>query len=338
MVWLITITDFHASRSSHADVSPADYDASRPIQGSMYLHYDDTSFVGDQVQPLPVFDRNADQMSYPAGSFYQPNPAYGAIQPHIAVCNSQKAPEVTSYSPQQGSQGTRILIEIQSMYDLGPQSPLNLTLMFGGQAVQSELTVLQHRDSIYQYALATHAPAFLPTIWTSTYVPLQVQVHNGSTYVNDIDIGPFRYIDGLDQGQMSPQESSRKRKISGDPTELTRMPAKRSSKQQLQSGRTESYDLSPYAQSDSYSYSQATQTSSSSSPYDSLMAYGRSPSQRNFEENDPSRRGLQSYYPVSRPQSLSKAMSPQMWNSAYASTNERGRNSMLTTTPASRLP
>lgn len=292
----------------------------------MYLPYDDTGFAEDQVH---VYDRNADQMPYPASAFYHSTPAYEPMQPQFY--DPRKAPEVTSYSPQQGPPGTRIFIQIHAAYDFGSESPLSLNLMFGGQTVESELTSLGHRDSTYQYALIAHAPIF--SLTNNTQVPLRIRVHDGSAYVNDIDAGYFRYIDGLDhQSQMSPQDQSRKRKISENVADMTKMPAKRSSKQQLHSARAESYDLNPYTQSEPFSFSQATQTAPVNSPYDSMISYGRSPSQRNFQENATIKGSPQSYYPASRPHSLLKAPSPQIW-----SANQASRSSGLTATPASRI-
>lgn len=273
-----------------------------------------------------------------ASSFYPSAPAYGALHPQLSVYDSRKILEVTSHSPLQGPQGTQILVQIHSSQNLGLDSPMSVSLMFGEQIIQSDLSLLERRGSTYQYVVLAQAPTFSSTSWTNTQVPVRARVHDDSAYVGEIHVGYFRYIDGLDdQSQMSPPDSSRKRKISADSVELTKMPVKRSSKQQLHPGRREAYDLNPYTQSETFSFSQATQTAPLTLPYDGPVSYERSPSQRNFRDHTTVKRGPQSFYPGLSTQSVMKVSAPQTWGSSYTSTNQVGRGSALTATPTSRL-
>lgn len=300
----------------------------------MYVNYRGLSFAEDHV-PLP--SAYVEPLSYASSSFYPPSTAYEAAQSQFPVYDSRKAPEVTSYNPDQGGEGTRVFVGIQTGYDFNEASPLLLSLMFATRRCPSILTQLEHRGSSYQYVLTANAPAFASTGWNSSRVPLQMQLQDESGLdAGVIDVGSFQYID---VGDPASTPDTRKRKPSTESAELQRVPAKRSSNQQLQPPPVETYIHAPYALGEHLTYSQATPTAPMNATYDSLVPYERSPSQRDF------RAGGGGSKPRSQSQSLhfdgqSLMRAPPTQRSSWISHHglpSASRTSPSISTPTSRI-
>ena len=297
--------------------------------------------------PLPsTFSRHAEgPLSYTTGSFYNASAAYEAAHSRFPVYESRKAPEITSYQPDRGPEGTQVFVFMQSAYDFNEASPLLLSLMFATTRCPSTVSPLEHRDLSYQYVLTASAPEFASLGWNSSRVPIRMQLQDESGLdAGWIDVGSFQYIDRANQSNPVSPEETRKRKPSAESAELKRAPVKRLPNQQLQSSHLETYTSSPYALGHSLEFSQATQATPIDTTYDYLVSYGRLQSHRDIRTDSGSQPRPQSQGLSSAPQSLMTAPSPQApsWGSSHAhlssvSKKSPGLSAAQAAIPASRV-
>lgn len=286
-------------------------------------------------------------MDFPASSYYQPTANYEAEQPPFASYDSSKNSviRVTSYNPQSGVQGSHLYVYIDSVYDLSVQTSITFNLMFATRLCPSQLTSLGSRGNTYQYVLTAEAPTFSSTGWHSPRVPLRVQVQDDSGLIETVSIdagGSFSYADGGSHQDpaSSPDDLPRKRKMHVDSSEVTRVPVKRGSNQQLHSGIVESYPSVPYTHSDSLAYLKTSQPDPLNTVHGRSAPYGRSQNQQHYRQSNTSRRSSQNFSVTpTGAQSLMKAPSPQMpsWGSPYASIGHPGRSPRPAATSASRI-
>lgn len=301
----------------------------------MYLTYAQPGFGDSQVHLPATYDQNADQMPYPASSFYEPRAAYDEVaQSSIINYGSRKLPEVTSHHPHQGPQGSQVYVYLRSAYSLNNPSPLIISLMFATRQCLPDLNQVEARGSLYEYVLTADAPPFPCTGCDSAHVPLRLHVQEESGLeIGMIDVGSYFYTDSVpNQHRASPGDISRKRRLSVEPSGALRFPAKRSSNQQLQSKSNDSYTSYPYAHGEVSAYSQNSQAVAQNH----LAAYGRSPSSRSLPDSDLLRQRSQEYsIGTSASQSL-KASSPanSAWNSSLAAISQATRSPGLTAPPS----
>lgn len=305
----------------------------------MYIPYKGPSFAEDQVLPVPTaYSRHAEgPLSYTTGSFYNASAAYEAAHSRFPVYESRKPPEITSYHPDRGPEGTQVFVFLQSSYDFNEASPLLLSLMFATTRCVSTLNLLEHRGLSYQYVLTANAPEFASIGWNSSRVPLRMQLQDESGLdVGWIDVGSFQYIDSADHSNPASPEETRKRKPSTESAELKRVPVKRLPNQQLQSSHVGTYTSSPYGLGQPLAFSQATQAATMDATYDYLVPYGRLQGHRDFRADSGSQPRPQSHSLSSAPQSLMTAPSPQTpsWGSSHALPNSSKKSPGLSATPA----
>jgi hypothetical protein len=331
--------DYDTSRPGQTNVSPADYNATRPGQDQMYLAYAQPGFGESQVHGLPTaYDQNADHMPYPASSFYEPRATYDEVaQSSIINYGSRKLPVVTSHSPHQGSQGSQVYVYLRSTYSLTAPSPLVISLMFATQRCLSDLTPIEAQGSSYEYVLTADAPPLSYTGCNSAQVPLRLHVQEESgPEIGMIDVGSYLYTDGIQhQPRASPEDTSRKRRLSIEPAGALRFPAKRPSNQQLQSKSTESYTSYPYAQGEISAYSQVSQPIAVTATQNNFAAYCRSPSSRSLPESDMSRHVSQEYSVGTTGSQSLKTSPPHSsgWKSSYTAISQATRSPGLSATP-----
>lgn len=326
--------------TGEAQISPPD------DPSSMYMPYKGPSFGEDQVLPLPTtYSRHAEgPLSYTTGSFYNTSASYEAAHSRFPVYDSRKAPEVTSYHPDRGPEGTPVFVFMQSGYDFNEASPLLLSLMFATTRCVSSVS-LEHRGLSYQYVLTASAPEFASLGWNSSRVPLRMQLQDESGLdAGWIDVGFFQYTDRADHSNPASPEETRKRKPSAESAELKRAPAKRLPNQQLQPSHLETYASSSYALGQPLAFSQATQATPIDAAYDYLLPYGRLQSHRDFRAEAGSQPRPQSQRLSSAPQSLMAAPSPQTpsWGSSQthlgsSSKKSPGLSAAPAASPASRI-
>ena len=282
----------------------------------MYLAYPQTGYADQPVQPSPMtYDRQADQMPYPASSFREPRASYEVTQPPTADTEDRKLPRVTSFNPERGPQGSQVYVYISTTYDL-IYTPFTVGLMFASRLCTPTVNRLETRGSQYNYQLTVEAPPHSSTAWLSSMVPLSLQLqHSSKADIQSLHVGTFTYTTGADrQTQASAPDGSRKRKISQESFD-SRIPTKRPSSQHLQFSNSSYAERPSTGQSRLYAYQQP---SSSSYAYGTPRTYGTT-----YERQDEyTRRSTQSgsersiYSTSGAPSQVSTWSSPYVGQSA----------------------
>lgn len=192
----------------------SDYDSARSLHnGASYSTYGQTPYVtATSLVPSPMADQ-ASQIS-DCGP-YLPNQEYASSYEEsrspMLGAESRQLPEVVSYNPQRGSEGTRVFVQIQCPHDLHSSPYATLYLVFGSKKCECLPHFLGLQGSSFQYALSVDTPPFLATGSPSLAVPLQIIIdnHQGGS-VNTLQVGVYTYEQ---TSQDSPSDESRKRRI-----------------------------------------------------------------------------------------------------------------------------
>ena len=161
--------------------------------------------------------------------------------PAYVDANSRPLPEIVSYSPNQGSRGTKVTVYFRSVFDLDdPQvTPM---IMFGSKRCESLLTKTTEPGSgTHQYALSAEAPPLTPTTTPSPEIPLCLTFEDSPvTWTSPLlEFGGFTYLDQASHffNMDSPQLGQKKRKLSPEASPR-RSPAKKAPLQQLPAEQT----------------------------------------------------------------------------------------------------
>lgn len=246
-------------------------------------------------------------MAYPSSG---PAPYDDQSGPYLNV-GSTPIPEVKSFSPQEGSQDTKLYVSITSLYELMTSNTPIFYLMFGHRKCQASLTKANQQGGVCQYTVTAEVPQFSATNWASSQVPIDMFMESGDgDVIAKVPVGKFTYH----SGDETPQDVTRKRKISSESAELMKSPVKRASTQLLR----------PKEEFGTYSYPTAD-ASSSYSPYlQPSASYGNLMPQYNRSvgyQTQPATRHLAYSYSSSSTASppTMKAQSPQVgsWSPAY---------------------
>lgn len=307
-------TDYDSARPLESNVALPEFNTNLSARNSMFLTQ--SGLHHDQVRPLSTYDRNGDQMAFNASSYYQPTTVY------YNSYDSRKAtaPEVISYNPKQGAEGSQVLVYLESTYNLLPSTAISL--MFATSRCPSVLTQLENRGGTYQYVLSTDVPAFSSTGWYTSRLPLQLHLQDNETGMEtgSIGLGSFTYTDTTAQVQArtSPEDGSRKRKAPVAQMEfgsdLIGLPRKRSSYGQLISpAEMDAYQSTPYSKADSLLTSPDTASQPTTTLMPAFDSYGISQDQRRYP---PSTRGSQTMTVTSPANSLlgaADSSQPPVW-------------------------
>lgn len=213
-----------------------------------------------------------------AGSPYQARAPYHEPQSAFIDLRPRPIPEITSYTPSGGPQGTKIFIYIHSVYELGIPPLLTYCLMFASRRCSTELTKIDQNGPFFQYALTANVPPLASTGWHTHRVPIRVQVEDASgVEMGATEVGAFTYMDRREiQTYASPVQMPRKRKISAESADSMKIASKRPSIQQLRAEVPEDYGVNPYAQSQTSPYSPFLQADAGGNAYAYLNPFDRS--------------------------------------------------------------
>lgn len=174
--------------------------------------------------------------------------------------NNNQTPEVVSYSPQRGNEGTKVFVQIQSPYDLHSTSGVSLSLIFGSKRCECIPHLLDIQDSSFQYAISADAPLFMSTGSQSFAVPLQVSIDSQTSTTLQVGVYTYEQVSSSSSHASPADTSSRKRRISSFDDEAVSQGVKRyaassAATQQQQDGNggygyreTRSASFSPYMQ------------------------------------------------------------------------------------------
>ena len=160
-------------------------------------------------------------------------------------------PQITSYSQLQGLPGSTLSICMQSAHELRTAPRITFSLLFASKHVDCALHLISNSDvGLKQYLVSAEVPPFTSTAWHAFDVPLRMKMESSNTNITPlvVEVGTFSYT-----GQMFPQDSSRKRRLSSDSEDAFHRVSKKQSAQHLQNERpTENggYSTSPYSRFD----------------------------------------------------------------------------------------
>jgi hypothetical protein len=242
-----------------ADHGPA-FDSSRSFSESAFSFVQPTygsqpSVSSSVAAPsfLPAAQMN--HMAYPS------NQGKGAYDdqsgPYLNV-GSTPVPQVIAYNPARGARGTKVFVDITSLYELQTTNTPIFFLLFGRHKSGASLSKLSQQGGVCSYRVAAEVPQFPVTGWSSAQVPISLYMETGDgDVIAKVDVGGFTYIDiGRSNVDDRQQDASKKRKMSTDSSELMRSPVKRSS----------SHRIRPKEEFNTYSYT-PTDPSAPFSPY-----------------------------------------------------------------------
>ncbi|KAL4992219.1 hypothetical protein BDW68DRAFT_184288 [Aspergillus falconensis] len=288
-----------------------DCDSAQSLQdGAAYSAYGQPVYISTPLAPSPMTDhisQMSDCVPYMAKPEYASS--YEDEQSPMITAEPCQLPEVISYSPQRGSEGTRVFVQLQSPYDLHTTPYATLYIVFGSKKCECNPHFLGFRDSSFQYALSVDTPPFMSTDSSSLAVPLQVALRGQNECpATTLQVGVYTYESA---GQQSPSDEGRKRHISSFSTDSLSRPAKRASTLPVQVKEEQSSYAAPYSP-----YLQ---------PLPSMNGYAAS-----YNIDSSPRIGATQYTTLStNSQPSIRAPSPMApsWNSSFLSVNHDQRGS-----------
>jgi hypothetical protein len=201
--------------------------------------------------------------------------------PYLNV-GSTPIPQITSWQPMRGSKGTQMEIYISSLYDLAMSTVPTFFLMFASQKCHASLTKLDQQGGVCQYVVTAVVPAHSSTRWESLQVPVHLLMESGEgELIGKVDVGKFQYVEGRSQDASNFSDAPRKRRLSEDTLEVTKIPAKRSSSNQLRPKEDFlSYDFPESSDTQFSPYLQSGTQYSTVPQYDRNTGSYQQPSQR----------------------------------------------------------
>ncbi|KAI9816251.1 MAG: hypothetical protein M1827_001852 [Pycnora praestabilis] len=320
-----------------------DFNASRPLQETAFAYTQPPASYQPIPQSRTPHAQSTEHMPYMTESPYQVRSSYPEQHVPYIDARTRHFPEITSYSPVNGSQGTSLFVRIQSLYDFTVQPTLHFPLMFGHKRCNSALTKVDHSGNYFHYTLSADVPPYTSTGWREpqglVYLHMEDEVNQA---LGTVEIGEFSYLDGgYPQTFPSPQETSRKRKISAESGESSRSPAKRSSNQQLRTRAAEDYTAYPYGQGTNLSYSPYLQPVATSNSYTYTGSYERPQGHSNYQQQ-PSPQSLSYQYSTtaSTAQPVIKAQTSHTpsWSPSFSTTSQVSRSPGLSVaSPVTRV-
>ena len=203
-----------------------DYGSTRSLHdAASYSNYGQSPYVTTPMVPSPMAADQASQISDCVP--YLPNEyasSYEESQSPMLGARHRQLPEIVTYSPQRGSEGTRVMVQIQCPYDLHASSYAALYVVFGSKKCESLPHFLGFQGSAFQYGLSADVPAFLSTGSPSFAVPLSVLMETqDDSPATSLQVGVYTYEQAA---HPSPSADSRKRKFSSY-SDVPAAPAKR---------------------------------------------------------------------------------------------------------------
>lgn len=245
----------------HTDIPDSDYASTRSLHDAgSFSTYGQSPYVTSSLVPSPMADQ-ASQISDCVP--YIPNNEYASsyeeAQSPMMANRPRQVPEIVTYSPQRGCEGTRVVVQIQSPFDLHSSSYGALYIEFGSKKCECNPHFLGFQGTNFQYGLSADAPSFISTGSPSVAVPIQVVLETQSDcQPTTLQVGVYTYEQA---SQPSPDAESRKRKFTSysDNALAAPVPAKRAAGSQIVP-KIEQQDNYTYGDSRSASFSPYLQT------------------------------------------------------------------------------
>ncbi|KAJ5662229.1 uncharacterized protein N7477_009845 [Penicillium maclennaniae] len=284
-----------------------------------YSTYVQSPYVNTPLVPSPMADQ-ASQVSDCVP--YIPNTEYASsyedAQSPMMVARARQLPEIVSYAPQRGCAGTRIVVQVQSPFDLHSSTYGALYLVFGSKKRECLPHFLGFEENTFQYAISADAPPFNSTGSASYAVPIQVEMETSTDCApTTLQVGVYTYEHA---SQPSPPADSRKRKFTSHSDSPAPARAKRATGPVIKAEPHESYS---YRDPRAPSYSPYLQNIPTMSGYITPFHAASSP-----------RTGPNHYSGVSAtPPTVIRAPSPltPVWSPSVLSVSHDGRQGLTVT-------
>nr|KMM70597.1 medusa [Coccidioides posadasii RMSCC 3488] len=89
--------------------------------------------------------------------------------------STRPPPEVVSFDPANGAEGTKLTVQIQSTLDIINPVPWSFTLIFGSSRCECSVALVGVQKVLFQYALTVDVPPFSSTESTSSSIPVHYE-------------------------------------------------------------------------------------------------------------------------------------------------------------------
>ena len=128
-------------------------------------------------------------------------------------------PEITSYTPREGPQDSRVYVYVRTLHDLLAPPALSISLSFASKKVACLVEQLPSDAPLKHYALSAEVPSFHSTGYHSFDIPLRIVMEGGtgSSAPQAVEVGAFTHLGPLSQS--TSHDLSRKRKLSSSSEE-----------------------------------------------------------------------------------------------------------------------
>jgi len=209
----VDLLDYEATRALHESTAYADF-AQPPCVTPLF-----PSSLESRTTP------SADSADYMTNHGYSGSPSFDLPGSPVLDDDSGQAPEIVSYSPPRGPEGSKFSVYLQSVFDLLCTPTSTFAFVFGSAQCECIVQSLGFDQSRFQYALSVSVPPFASTGSHSFTVPVQIIMDDqGGKGPQVVQVGVFVYERGLEPP--SPSEL-RKRRMSSVSDEIAARPAKK---------------------------------------------------------------------------------------------------------------
>lgn len=252
----LTIADFNDQGSSMQENSFASNYGQLPFMNPLYATSQE-----DLGSP------DTDSLHYVPG--YAASASFDDAQSPGFDTPINSSPEIVSFAPQRGSEGTQVTVRVISPFDLHSTARA-VFISFGTRQCECNVTMIDNHNAQFVYLFSTHAPNFAFTTSPSFDVPLQLVVDVpavGGPLV--LQVGTFSY----EQYLQAPVEDSRKRSLSAFPENANYRPAKRHSAHEFETKAV----VDHHSHARSASYTPFVQTPVTTSVYPNQYEMENSP-------------------------------------------------------------
>jgi hypothetical protein len=263
--------------------------------------------------------QDADHLQYVTSPEYTPQDESRSA---ISDPRFRQFPQITSYSPLQGQQGSTISVYIQSPNELRASPSISISMLFASKRVECALQNMSDPNiSPKQYVVAAEVPPFTSTGWHAFDVPLRMMMESTNTSIPPmaVEVGAFTYT-----GQTSQKDSFRKRRLSSDSEDALQRPNKKSSIHQLHQDK--SYENAVYTASP-YSPFESTPTSTSVQQTDNLRQTSPRPSGHKYSASVASAASVKAQSPHT----------PPSWSPSFTPVNHASSAPKSSATPATKI-
>ncbi|KAL8912102.1 MAG: hypothetical protein Q9171_002818 [Xanthocarpia ochracea] len=295
------------------------------MSDSEYTAYEQQNYVCALTQSVPeVYQDAQNQLAYTSDEYCHPHPVYNMAQTPLSEIDNGKTPLVTGWDPEEGRDGTRVIIHIRSNHELALSSITRASVSFANRNCPAQLTSIG-LTSAHTYAVTSEAPPFAATQSVVPEVLVRVRLQNDSQMtVGTIDVGYFRYNSQQQSAIASTQAMLRMQNSSTGSSATCGSTSERAVAQQL----SPSYRMSP-CRTSTPSYAQRSRPGTQAS----------SPRYAPYEMTQTSFRRRSSTVSTDTTNS-SVPLTPRDpgWASSYTAINGLRRKTGLSSTSPSRGP